>query len=204
MNQELLSFIEYHNLDIEDFYDASGRSAVSCYAEMKSQNKLFAFNTTACNASGHTVRDRQGHCIVCNTAHIAFSLRTKLIAHIYIACSVNREITKVGMSTEIIETRLSKLNSRKVGNTNDWQMISSVKCSQANNIELQVHSLLVKYQVKGDLYGSTEAKELFRCSYQKAKDILDSVLQSNNVKLLESNNYIHNKEKFQFRNLISL
>jgi hypothetical protein len=170
---------------------------------MKSENKLFAFNTTPCNTSGHSIRDRHGHCIVCNTANIAFSIRKKQIAHIYIACSLIREITKVGMSTENIETRLSKLNSRKIGNTNDWQMISSVKCSQANNIELKVHSLLGKYQVKGEMYGSSEAKELFRCSYQKAKEILDSVLESNNIKLLESNNYIHNKEKYQFRNLIS-
>jgi hypothetical protein len=72
MDRELKAFIEYHKLDPDDFFDAKGQPAKSCYNEMKAKDKLFAYNTTACMASGHTVSDRHGHCIMCNTTSIAF------------------------------------------------------------------------------------------------------------------------------------
>jgi hypothetical protein len=204
MNSELLEFIETHKLDVEDFFDANGKSTQSCYAQMKVEDKLFAYNTTPCGAYGHTVRDRNGHCVFCNTASVAFSLRKKQIAHIYIACSVKKEITKVGMSTEQIDKRLSKLNSRRVGNTDDWVIVSSVKCAKANVVELALHYKLEKYRVRGDLYGETESKEIFRCSYQKANELLKEVLKSNKTKLIEQKTYVLAKDRFKFRNLISL
>tara|TARA_A100000171_G_scaffold46743_1_gene51912 strand:+ start:470 stop:1084 length:615 start_codon:yes stop_codon:yes gene_type:complete len=203
MDQELIDFIEYHKLDSDDFYNANGRPVASCYSEMKSKEKLFAYNTTPCSNSGHTLRDRQGHCIVCNTANIAFSLRKKQIGFIYIACSIKKEISKVGMTTEQIKSRLSKLNSRQVGNTNDWEIVYSIKCPKANSVELLIHAELNRYQVKGDLYGNTESKELFRCSYHKVRELVDKVIAENNIKLIEKKSYITNTDKYRFRNLVS-
>ncbi len=204
MNKELQNFITHHKLDFDDFFDAKGKIIKSIYAEMKSKEKLFAYNAVACKNSGHRLRDRHNHCIACSPANIAFSLRNKKTGHIYIACSLKKEITKVGMTTELIKTRLSKLNSRKVGNTNDWEMLYSIKCKKANPKEFSVQKELEKYQVKGDFYGETEAKELFRCSYQKAKDELDKFIDENKVKIIEQKSYIQNKEKYKFRNLITV
>lgn len=203
MDKVLKEFIEYHKLDIEDFFDAKGLPVNLCYSEMKERDKLFAYNTTPCKNFRHTVKDRHSHCIMCHTASIAFSLIKKQIGDIYIACSVTKEFTKVGMTTEKVESRLSKLNSRKVGNTDDWQILSTIKCLKANSIELLVHSELDKYRVQGDFYGETESKEIFRCSYQKAKEILDEVLKVNDVNIIEQKSYVSNTDKYKFRNLIS-
>jgi len=203
MNKELEDFISFHKLDIKDFFNANGRPVSSCYNEMKSKDKLFAYNTTSCSNYGHTIRDRHGHCIVCNTANIEYSLRPKRIGFIYIACSLRKEITKVGMTTQLIKTRVTKINSSRVGNTDDWVILNSVKCAKANPIELLIHKELEKYQVKGNLYGKTESKKIFRCSYQKAKELLDNVLRANDVKVLEEKSYLSNKDKYKFRNLIS-
>ena len=203
MDKVLMVFIEYHKLDFADFFDAKGLPVNSCYNEMKVSDKLFAYNTTPCLNFRHTVRDRQGHCVMCNTANIAFSLRKKQIGNVYIACSLSKEFTKVGMTIEKVESRLSKLNSRKVGNTDDWLILSTIKCINANSIELLVHSELDKYRVQGDFYGETESKEIFRCSYQKAKELLDAVLKVNNIKIIEQESYVSNTDKYKFRNLIS-
>jgi len=170
---------------------------------MKSNEKLFAYNAVPCSNFGHRLRDRHNHCIVCHPANIAFSLRNKQIGFIYIACSSKREITKVGMTTELIKTRLLKLNSRNVGNTDDWEILSSIKCANASLIELSVQKELKKYQVKGDLYGETESKELFRCSFHKAKEIIDNFIIDNKLKIIEQKSYVQNKEKYKFRNLIN-
>ena len=204
MDKELQNFLTHHKLDIDDFFDAKGKIIKSIYAEMKSKEKLFAYNAVACQNSGHRLRDRHNHCIVCHPANIAFSLRNKKVGFIYIACSLKKEITKVGMTTELIKTRLSKLNSRKVGNTNDWEILYSIKCAKANSVELSLQKELIKYQVKGDFYGDTESKELFRCSYQKAKEIMDEFITHNKVKIIEQKSYVQNKEKYKFRNLRSV
>ena len=203
MNDELINFIYQHKLEIVDFFDANGKTVKSCYNEMKLQDKIFAFNTTPCSNHGHTTRDRQGHCIMCNTANISFSLRKKKIGFIYIACSLKKEISKVGMTTENIESRLSKLNSRKVGNTDDWKILYSIKCAKVNSVELLLHKGLKKYQIKGNYYGTTESKEIFRCSYHKAKELLERTIENNNIKIIEKKSYSFNKEKYQFRNLIT-
>jgi len=203
MKQELLKFIESHQLDSDDFYDARGEPVASCYSEMKAMEKLFAYNTTPCSKAGHAIRDRQGHCIACNTAYIAFSLRKKQIGFIYIACSLRKEISKIGMTTELIKMRLSKLNSRQVGNTKDWEIVYSIKCAKANAVELLIHKELSRYQVKGSQYGGTETKEIFRCSYQKAKEQLDKILSESNFKIMEKKTHVVNTTKFEFRNLVS-
>ena len=202
MNKEIRDFIEYHDLSEDDFFDAKGHSVKRYYREMKGNDILFAYNTNPCLKSGHTVRDRNGNCIMSNTAYIAFSIRKKQIGHIYIACSLRRQFTKVGMTTEKIENRKRKLNSRKVGNTQDWKMISSIKCAKANSIERKVHNNLAKYQIQGDFYGNTESREIFRCSYQKAKEILDHVLKENNVNVLEQKSYVSDVKEYRFRNLV--
>lgn len=202
MDKELQEFIHQHKLDKSDFFNAEGRTINSCYNEMKKSDKLFAFNTTPCQRGGHTIRDRKGHCIVCNPASIAFIMRSRQVGYIYIACSKNKQFTKVGMSTEKMSSRISKLNSRKVGNTGDWEVIESFKCPNANQIELLAHSILDKYKVKGDSYGLVESYEIFRCGFQKAHETIEHILEEQKTKVLEYKTYVHNKDAYKFRNLI--
>lgn len=68
MEKQLLDFIKYHKLSIDDFYDAKGLPVGHVKTQMKNSDKLFAYNTTTCNNAGHNVRSRNGGCIICDTS----------------------------------------------------------------------------------------------------------------------------------------
>ncbi|KFF15729.1 GIY-YIG nuclease family protein [Chryseobacterium sp. JM1] len=203
MEKKLLEFIEYHKIDKYDIIDANGQSISDIKDDMKKNDILFAYNTTPCGNAGHTIRDRHSHCIVCNTAHIAFMKRTKETGYVYIAGSIIKNYIKVGMTTEDPEKRIGKLNSRKVGNTNDWVVIKAVKCDYANQVEIGIQQQLLKYKVDGDIYdGDTESSEIYRCKYDKANDIFESYLEEKEVIRKDNKSYLVNPEKYNnFRNL---
>lgn len=68
--------------------------------------------------------------------------RTSQTGHLYLAGSKEKKIIKIGMTTEFIETRILKLNSKKVGDTNDWIILKTIECSKVNEIELKIHKRL--------------------------------------------------------------
>ena len=203
MEKSLLEFIEYHKIDKNDIIDANGQSISDIKDEMKKNDILFAYNTTPCGNAGHTIRDRHSHCIVCNTAHIAFMKRTKQTGYVYIAGSIIKNYIKIGMTTEDPEKRIGKLNSRKVGNTNDWVVIKAVKCDYVNQVEIGIQQLLIKYKVEGDKYDdNTESSEIYRCKYDKANEIFEQYFEINEINRKENKSYIANPEKYNgFRNI---
>ena len=203
MDKNLQEFLNYHKIDLDELYDAKGQPVNNIKDEMKREDKLFAFNTTPCQKAGHTIRDRYSHCIVCETANIAFMKRTRLPGFVYIAGSLSKQFIKVGMSTTKLEDRLSRLNSRKVGNTNDWVMIKAIKCDYANEKEIAVQKLLKKYKIDGDFYDGVETNEIFKCSYETANKALEEYFQNNEIKRIETKTLIYSPEKYSFRNLLN-
>lgn len=202
MNEETKIFLEKHRILDREIIDAEGKSVSQLVDYMKAENKLFVFNTTLCN-KGHTIRSRSGHCIVCNPATITFIRRSLETGHIYIAGSIAKEYIKVGMSTVSLDQRLTKLNARKVGNTNDWVIIKSVKCDFANIHEFAIQELLKKYRVEGEKYGDTESREIFRCSYEKTNSTMENYFEENQIHKIETKIYFYNTDKYAFRNLIN-
>ena len=203
MNKELLEFIEYHKIDKNDIIDANGQSISDIKDEMKRNDILFAYNTTPCSKAGHTIRDRQSHCIVYNTINIAFMKRTKETGYVYIAGSIAKKFIKIGMTTEDPEKRIKKLNSRKVGNTNDWIVIKAIKCDYANKVENGIHQQLLRYKVDGDFYSEgIESSEIYRCKYDKANEILENYFKNNGIISKERKSYLVRTENYNnFRNL---
>ena len=193
MNEETQKFLEKHKITQGEVFDAQGKSISELKEWMKLQNILFAYNTNEC-PSGHTIRARSGHCIECNTATIAFAKRSVETGNVYLAGSISKEFIKIGMSTEQLDKRIGKLNSKRVGNTDDWVVIKSVKCDFANQHELAIHALMRKYKVDGEKYGDIESKELFRCSFEKANSVLKEYFEINNITIIESKMYLYNAE----------
>ena len=202
MNDEIKKFLEYHKIDDRDIIDANGKTINDIKSIMKQNDKLFAYNTTPCQ-NGHTIRDRHSHCIVCNTANIAFMKRSRETGYLYIAGSLTKQFIKVGMSTVRITDRLSRLNSRRVGNANDWVVIKTIKCDFVNRHEFAIHNLLRKYKINGNFADETESNEIFRCSYEKANDTIEKYFEENQIPKLESKTYLYNPEKYYFKNLIN-
>ncbi|ASE62753.1 GIY-YIG nuclease family protein [Chryseobacterium indologenes] len=206
MKTNLLEFIEYHKIDKSDIMDAKGLSISEIKDEMKINDILFAYNTTPCGNAGHTIRDRHSHCIVCNTAHIAFMKRTKATGYVYIAGSIIKNYIKIGMTTEDPIKRIGKLNSRKVGNTNDWIVIKAIKCDHANMVEIDIQKALQKYKVEGEYYGdeSIESVEIFRCKYNKALETVENYFRDKQINKKEEKTYLFNIEKYNnFRNIVN-
>ncbi|WP_265129471.1 GIY-YIG nuclease family protein [Chryseobacterium oranimense] len=204
METNLLEFIEYHKIDKNDIMDAKGLSISEIKDEMKMNDILFAYNTTPCGNAGHTIRDRHSHCIVCNTANIAFMKRTKQTGHVYIAGSIIKNYIKIGMTTEDPIKRIGKLNSRKVGNTNDWVVIKSIKCDYANMVEFGIQKELQRYKVEGEYYGDndTESSEMFRCRYKTAIETVEKYFSDKEINKKEEKTYLVNPEKYNnFKNI---
>jgi len=203
MDKYLKKFLDYHKISKNEIIDANGENVHQLHDYMKNNNTLFAYNTTPCQY-GHSLKNRNGGCIVCNTASISFLRRSMATGHIYIAGSIIRGYIKIGMSTVPLDHRLSRLNSKRIGNTNDWVLIRSIKCHFANKHELAIHQLLKKYNVEGSLYdGGTESKELFRCSFIKANTTIVEYLSDNNIEVLSSNTYLYNVDNYNFKNLVN-
>lgn len=205
MEKVILDFFEYHKIDLKDVFDAKGLSVTDVKEEMKKHDFLFAYNTTPCQF-GHKLRDRHSHCIVCKTSSISFMKRSRQTGYLYIAGSIIKSFIKIGMTTETIEKRILKLNSRKVGNTNDWVILKSIKCDKVNIIEFDIHKELEKYKVEGEIYGDgIESSEIFRCKYEKANEVIENYFSKNNIEKKEQKTFIQNTEKYNnFRNIVNL
>lgn len=205
MDKDLIKFLEHHKIECSDVIDAEGRSVSEIRELMKERDILFAYNTTPCEKAGHTIRDRNSHCIMCDTTAIAFMKRTRVTGFVYIAGSLSRNFIKVGMTTESIDKRISKLNSRKVGNTADWVAIKIIKCDHANIVELGIHERLGKYSVTGEVSNDdTESTEIFRCSYQKANEVVEKFFNERRIIKREEKILIIDQGKYNaFRNLVN-
>lgn len=204
MNSEVLDLIERHDLEKSDFYNANGSPVSHIKGNMKRNSKLWAYNTTPCQNQGHTTRSRSGHCILCDPAKIAFQKRSSRVklGYLYIFCSIEKQYTKVGMTTEKPKIRIAKLNSRGVGGTNDWEIAYYIKISNPNEKEILIQQKLGRYKVLGEYYQNTESSELFRCSFEKAFKSFKEVITTN--KLKEGTLKKNKIQEFRFRNLASL
>lgn len=202
MDTETKLFLEKHKITKREVIDAKGQTMYQLADLMKSENKLFAYNTTQCS-KGHTIRSRSGHCIVCRPAGITFIRRSLETGNVYIAGSISKQYIKIGMTTVPLDHRFSRLNSRRVGNTNDWVLIKSIKCDFANMHEFAIQELLRKYRIEGDKYGDVESQEIFRCSYEKANSTLEKYFEENEIPIIEKKTHLYNPEKYAFRNLIN-
>ncbi|MDM1550918.1 GIY-YIG nuclease family protein [Empedobacter falsenii] len=199
MDKETLLFFEIHKIELNDVVDAEGAPIYQIKDRMKANDKLFAYNTTPCEKGNHTIRDRSGHCIVCNTASIAFMKRSRQTGFVYIAGSIRKNYIKIGMTTTGINDRISRMNSRNVGNTNDWVVLKTIKCNFANMVEFGIQSKLSKYSVDGE-----NSSEIFRCSYNKANEIVEAYFEENQIIKKEQKVHVVSLSKYnEFRNLLN-
>jgi hypothetical protein len=110
---------------------------------MKKLGKDIAINTTPCEKGGHTIRNRSGHCVICNPAHIAFQIRSSRSGFIYIARSFKLRACKIGF-TENLDSRIDSLNRTKYAGVNDWKMNIAFQTQEAGRIEGEIRFVLMR------------------------------------------------------------
>jgi hypothetical protein len=203
LTKEQIEFLKHHELDLEDVFNARGLTKAEYGRIMKQRGIRTAFNTPPC-PEGHTLTDKRGRCIQCNTVNIGFANRYHKDGCVYIAGSIDGELIKIGF-TDNMTDREESLNRTKYANLNDWKIILKISINKAADIENICHGLLDKYKAPSIEYYHDKiclADEVFNCSYNRAKDTILEYLVDNNYKFKIDINIV--TDEYKFRNLIKV
>lgn len=186
LTAEEKAFIKQHNISLSDIYDA--RTETYCQYRRNAKNCGCHFVVQKC-IYGHRLKDRSGHCIVCNPAYIAFQNRESGKGIVYIA--KNGSYCKVGMienkrkaDRDLLAHREYQLNSEDgYGGMIGWKIVKSWTLDKyAGKVERETHKLLREHLSEKPYWYSGElrtTKEMFKCSVQKAEEAIMTVLRSN-------------------------
>lgn len=169
-------FLYEHDVSLDLIFDAKGLSKSQYQSIMTKLEKKIAFNVTPCERGGHTLRDKYGHCVQCETRNLAWIKRTE--GYIYLAYSRSKKLSKIGY-TENVTNREEKLNSSNYGNIKDWKIIFSLYSKKAAKIERNCHKKLKKFHSPRDYFrdGFLQlANEIFDCNNIYAKKVIDEVI----------------------------
>ena len=199
ITKEQLKFLETQKISLDKIFDATGLSKTEYHKSMKEMDKIIAIGVTPCAKFSHSMRTRNGHCVQCNTATIAFLERHYEKGYIYIAGSKKEEVIKVGFASDI-NNREESLNDEGYGEINDWKILFQVMCKDAGKIEFRTHKKLNKYLINRSYLKNNkknECYEIFSCSYSLAKKTLDeNIGDNNNIKKSFENLPIINEYNF--------
>lgn len=183
LTKEQLDFIKRMELMPDDLFDASGLRPAEWKHQMKQTGKLVAFGVTPCQAKGHSLRTRSGHCVQCNTAVLAYHKRYSKSGDVYLAWSPRGMIAKIGSATDA-DVRLKSLIDARYGGQKDWSLELIYECIEAGRLESLTHKLLRNYSLRGLTYSrdgrQQECTELFRCTLKQAKAALEKAVQELN------------------------
>ena len=93
---------------------------------------------------------------------------------------------------------------QNIGGVNDWEIIYHIHVLNAGMIEQQTQSELEPYLTELQYFHNSRlqaSKELFKCSFSKAKDTLMQVVHNLEMPIIHSNEYSLIIENYNFRNL---
>ncbi|MEB2786514.1 GIY-YIG nuclease family protein [Algoriphagus persicinus] len=173
LTEEQILFLQYHGISLDLLFDVSGMTNSEFKIKMGRLGKKVAFNARPCLSIGHTLKDRYGHCIQCDTKHVSFIKRAK--GYTYLACSMRGKLVKIGY-TENVSSREESLIRTSYGGEKDWKILYSFFSEKAAKIEREAHKELSKFQIfreySHDGYYHY-ASEMFTCKTSFAKNILE-------------------------------
>lgn len=176
-----IAFLHSHKINPDDLFDASGTTPAERKAAMAAQGKRFYFGGSQCEAAGHTLRVKAGHCIQCNTKMISFGTRFSKASKLYVAGSLQGRCVKIGLAADPAERQVH-LRSECYGGLDDWKILAiTERVNEAGRVEslaqasLMQHRKQVSYQKGGTEYVS---REMFSCSFPEACMALAEVLPS--------------------------
>lgn len=181
LSVEQVQFLRQQGISLSNVFDGSGLSAKERIAKMSALGTPFYYGGAACQAAGHTLRSKPGHCIQCDTAKIAYQLRHAASGHVYLAYSDSRQYAKVGFSQAHPEERVAFLRREMYGAASDWKLQTTRLLERrAGEHEFAIHAQLEPYRkpVTYEKYPGVfvECREIFACSQQVALASFKNVL----------------------------
>ena len=181
LTKEQESFLKLQKVSPSMMFDASGLSKIRREQLMTELGKYFYYGGSPCQKSGHTLRTKAGHCIQCDTAKIAYQLRSSAMGYVYLAYSPQTKFIKIGFSERDPDGRTLGINNEAYGNIRDWEIGKSIRLDKdAGKKEFEIHAKLAEFQ-RPISYEKTpglfvECREIFSCDLAHAKAIFDLVI----------------------------
>ena len=105
-----IRFLQGAGVPLSRVFDASGLSNQQYKFAMRSLGMWIAYGVTACQAAGHTLRTRAGHCAQCSPENISYLRRHDEAGEVYVAHSATMNLVKVGLSQDVHQ-RVGQLNT---------------------------------------------------------------------------------------------
>ncbi|MBR2153964.1 MAG: hypothetical protein IJ901_05055 [Bacteroidaceae bacterium] len=183
LTEEEKSFLKKYNLSPTDFYYAMGESVKVYHVKAKEAGCQYVVNQCQ---YGHRLKDRSGHCIVCNPANIAFRNRESGGGIVYVA--ISGKYCKVGVTDEKRKSKKESLSDREYRLNSEggyagltgWRTIMSWSVEKnVGKIEREAHRILQKYKTEKFYIYSGEvrkAQEIFVCPIQTAIDAVKKAI----------------------------
>jgi hypothetical protein len=184
LSEEQVQFLREQGISLSQVFDGSGLRTKDRIAKMDALGTPFYYGGASCQAAGHTLRTKPGHCIQCDTSKITYQLRHSASGHVYIAYSVSRQYAKVGYSQSNPDERVAFLRRENYGTASDWELKDTVLLERnAGQREFAIHALLERYRnaVTYEKYPGVfvECREIFSCPQHVAVAAFKEALRVN-------------------------
>ncbi len=180
LTQDQINFLRDNKIPLSKVYDASGLSNPDWKAAMKDLGMWVAFGTSPCEAAGHTLRLRSGHCLQCRPEGLSYQKRHETDGQVYVAASLSSRLVKIGTAIDS-DSRIANLNSYCYGGASDWIKHLVIHCESAGKVETTAHTTLSNF-AESRTYsknGKTiESRELFSCGVKEAVSAVNSALNT--------------------------
>jgi len=136
LNKKEISFLSLHGLSADDVYDGRNETRAYYRINAKQMGKTVILGSP-CNAAGHRLKTRAGHCVQCDPAKLAYEKRYHNSGFVYLAESKQAGLIKVGV-TQNIKSRKDSLNSTMYAGAIDWRIINSENVQNAGKIKKNI------------------------------------------------------------------
>lgn len=170
-SEDQQKFLDHHKIPTSRVCDGTGLIGDALKKLMTDGDYLVAINTNPCNAAGHTMKLKAGHCAQCTSQNLGFRKNHYRPGNVYILHSKATQFIKIGSTGAPLDARVKKLNAVRYGKTSDWTLVDSQDFTEAGKVEFSMQKALREHRVTGNYDGQSrdgECHELFNCTTQDA------------------------------------
>lgn len=208
LTKEQESFIKKHKISDDLLINAQGEELSAEFIQQMSEtNKVIAYNTLADSEDDHNLNFKTigGHCPQRDPSKIALAIRENKPGYIYLGGSIKGGLIKVG-STSDSKDRIKNLNlhKSKLAGFDDWELLYEARTENLGKLERIMNQLLSEYKAayEPEKIGKLQnGSELYRCSYAKVKDIMNTLEEENKISFTQVNERKYLLAEYQFKNL---
>ena len=174
-----ICFLIHHKVPSSQVFDATGMKKEEYREVMKDLGMTIAIGLNPCTArERHTLKDKYGHCVQCDTNNLAFQKRFNESGFIYVARSESLGLTKIGTAKDTAKREYS-LNNFGYGGCSDWKIQFTKQCSKHGRIEFEAHQALMPYNVHKSYWKQgnlIDCAELFDCEVELAIKTIEEII----------------------------